>query len=297
MADDFDKLNSKLEKTSKRKEKDVAKRYAGLMREINQLLSKQFEKYEKDGALTYNEMAKHNRLEKLLKQVDKQINSSETGLRNEIKGHLNRQYQDAYYQTAFLMETESQAKLAYTTVKDAVIDEAVNNKFTGLTLNERLSRRRGELVTKMRETITRGLVEGQTYKSMSKIIKDDLEGDLSKANRIVRTESKRIRETANLNSVKHAQDKGIIMNKTWNTVQDERVRSGHEGVDGTTIPVDEKFIVNGYEAERPLDRSLPASESINCRCYLTYEIEKVEKPTDENLADLSYAEWQKERLS
>lgn len=292
----FDDIDRKLEKIAKLKEKKIAKRYATLLKEINNLLADSYAKHSIDGYLTYSEMAKHNRLEKLLKQVNKQINQSETGLRNEIQGHLKSQFEDSYYQTAFAIETSSQAKLAYTTVKDEVIDKAINNKFTGLTLNERLSRRRGELVVKMRESITRGLVDGSTYKSMANVIKDDLEGDLVKANRIVRTESRRIRQEASFESAMHAKEKGIIMTKTWICVGDERSRQDHVDLDGETIEIDEKFTLNGREADHPMDRNLLAKDVINCRCDIVKDIARVEKPQHEEMADLTYAEWQKERL-
>lgn len=291
----FDSLKKRLEKSSLAKEKDVAKRYATLYQDINKLLSKQFERYEKGGKLTYDEMAKHNRLEKLLIQVNKLINNAETGLRNEIHGHLSNQFKESYYQSAFILETGSKAKLGYTTVKKEVLDAAINNNFNGLTLNERLSKRRMDIIYNMRESITRGLIEGQTYRGMANTIKEELEGDLVKANRIVRTESKRIRESGALESVLHAESKGIIMTKTWNTVQDERVRDRHDELDGVTLDVDEKFKIDGYEADAPTLFGV-ASLDINCRCYLTYEIKKVERPQHEDIADLTYAEWQKERL-
>src|SRR5690625_85375 len=292
----FDDLHRKLELLANSKQRDVAKRYAKLLKDINSLLAKQYEKYEKQGKLTYEEMAKHKRLEKLLKQVNEQINNSDAGLRSEIHAFLREQYKESYYQSAWILETSSEARLAYTKLKDEVIDSAIITVFTGLTLNERLSKRRSDLIYHMRETITRGLVEGQTYGQMSRDIKKVLEGDLAKANRIVRTESKRIRETGALNSVKHAQSKGIIMKKKWNSVQDERVRSNHKALNGVVLDIDELFEVDGHKAEAPTLFGV-ASEDINCRCFLSYEVVGVEKPIDNTLADLSYAEWQKERLS
>jgi len=275
----------------------MAKRYANLLKDVNGILSEQYRKYEKQGKLTYEEMAKYQRLEKLLKEVSEQINEHDIEMRKEIHVLLNDQYKESYYRAAWILETSAAAKLAYTTVKDEVIDEAINSVFTGLTLNERLERRRYEIIISMRESITRGLVEGQTYGQMSAEIKKVLEGDLVKANRIVRTESKRIRETGALNSVKHAESKGIIMKKKWRTVADERVRNTHKKLDGVTLDIDEKFKIEGtdYKAEAPTMFGV-ASLDINCRCYLTYEIVAVERPEHEDLADLTYAEWQKERL-
>lgn len=46
-------------------------------------------------------------------------------------------------------------------------------------------------------------------------------------------------------------------------------RKEHKDLDGEEIPVDEKFDVNGYEADYPRDPALPASERINCHCVLS----------------------------
>lgn len=295
MMNKFDSLKRRLERATEGKEKDVAKRYALLFREINSLLSEYYRKYEIDGKLTYLEMVKYQRLEKMLKEINELINESEKTLRNEIRRHLREQFSESYYQTSFILETTAQAKIGYSVLRNEVIDEAININFTGLTLNERLSKRRADLIYSMRETITRGLIEGQTYRGMANIIKDQLEGDLVKAQRIVRTEAHRMRENASLESVRYAQAKGVIMTKTWKTVKDERVRDNHASLDGETLPIDENFKVDGYEADAPTNFGV-ASLDINCRCYLTYEIVDVKKPQHEELADLTYAEWRKERL-
>lgn len=292
-----DSLKKRLERATEGKERVIAKRYAQLYRDINAMLSEYYRKYETAGKLTYVEMVKYQRLEKMLIEVNELINDSEQVLRNEIRRHLREQYRESYYQTSFILETTAQAKIGYSALKSEVIDEAINTNFTGLTLNERLSRRRSELIYSMRETIIRGLHEGQTYRTMSKLIQEELEGDRAKAQRIVRTEAHRTRESASYNSVLYAESKGVVMMKTWNNVDDERSRPDHLAIDGETIPATEKFDVGGHEADYPSDPELPASQSINCRCYLTYDIERIERPQHEELADLTYAEWQKERLS
>lgn len=291
----FDSLQKRLEKVAKKKSKDTAKRYAKLFREVNEIIIERYSKYEEDGELTFEEMVKFDRLEKLLEEIIKTINKSETGLRNEVHKLLRDQYKESYYQSAFILETGSKAKIGYSTVKDEVLDKAINNQFNGLTLNERLSKRRSDLIYSMREAITRGLVDGKTYKDMANIIKDELEGDLVKANRIIRTETKRIRESGAYDSVMYAESKGIVMKKTWNAVKDERVRDRHDKLDGVTIDASDKFKLDGHEAEAPTMFGV-ASLDINCRCFLSYEVEDVKKPEHEELADLTYQEWQKERL-
>ena len=59
--------------------------------------------------------------------------------------------------------------------------------------------------------------------------------------------------------------------KTWRTMQDMRVRETHRDVDGETLPLDEYFIVGGYEMMVPRDPEVDApEETVGCRCWLTF---------------------------
>ncbi|KIL80722.1 phage minor head protein [Bacillus badius] len=45
-------------------------------------------------------------------------------------------------------------------------------------------------------------------------------------------------------------------------------REAHIDLDGTVVGVNERFDVNGYEADYPRDPSLPAGERVNCHCVM-----------------------------
>lgn len=296
MQNELRKLNKRLENLSASKERDVARVYAAVLRELRHQLSDVYSKHEVGGKLTWDVMMKHNRLNKLEDEVRKKLMS----MNNEIKlltyNHLKDVYQESYYNTAYLIEKESQAKLAYSTVKPEVIEKSIQNNFTGLTLNERLNKNRNDLIIKMREEITKGLHEGKTYKQMTDAIKDSLEGDVVKARRIVRTESHRLREESSHQAAKHAHERGVKMVKVWNSVADERVRSSHSSLDGTKVDVDEEFEINGMKAEAPGLFNDPSMD-INCRCFTTYEVVAIEKPQYNELENITYSEWKDERVS
>ena len=60
--------------------------------------------------------------------------------------------------------------------------------------------------------------------------------------------------------------------KTWVTMGDNRVRDSHTIIDGTTIPLDEVFHLDGGDMRFPRDADLGASddEISGCRCWLEY---------------------------
>jgi hypothetical protein len=63
-----------------------------------------------------------------------------------------------------------------------------------------------------------------------------------------------------------ANDLGIKLEKTWLPTLDNRTRPDHaETTDYGALPLDEKFVVGGYERDRPGDPAGPPSETINCQ--------------------------------
>jgi len=68
--------------------------------------------------------------------------------------------------------------------------------------------------------------------------------------------------------------------KKWHTVGDDRVRPHHSEAEGKTKTLGEPFTVGGEKLMFPGDASLGATAGnlMNCRCSLTYKIERVRTP-------------------
>ena len=85
--------------------------------------------------------------------------------------------------------------------------------------------------------------------------------------RIVTTETHRqIELTKELTAIQDGYSR-----KTWNTQRDNRVRESHSNLDRTKVGIRARFNVGGHMADYPGDASLPPHESINCRCFLTFD--------------------------
>jgi len=75
-----------------------------------------------------------------------------------------------------------------------------------------------------------------------------------------------------------ADEHGLEVTKTWITARDGRVRDGpdadHVAMDGVTVPLDEPFVVDGFEMMFPRDdsRGAPRREILNCRCIIRERI-------------------------
>jgi uncharacterized protein with gpF-like domain len=60
--------------------------------------------------------------------------------------------------------------------------------------------------------------------------------------------------------------------KRWDAIVDNKTRDTHLEVNGTVVPIDEPFIVGGYEMMYPGSDELgaPPEEIVNCRCSVEY---------------------------
>ena len=64
---------------------------------------------------------------------------------------------------------------------------------------------------------------------------------------------------------------GLVTVKTW-ICQFVNSRDTHMEAHGQQVAAGEFFTIGGFPAEYPGDMSLPASETVNCQCDLSYEV-------------------------
>ncbi len=295
-------LNQKLKGTERivnslalKTEREIMKNYARQLRGMRSRLADVFDKYFQEGKLDYSEIQKYGRLSKLERDILKDVMKLSDDDGKLLRETLTEVYNTSYYRTAWALESETRARLGYSAVDLKTVQLSIQNPFTGLTLNERLERHRTNLIYGLKEELTRGFVNGDTYPQISRRVKDLLEGDAGKAIRIVRTESTRIYNEAQFHSIEHAEEQGLVMTKTWSSALDDRTRESHEMLDGVTLPVDEPFVIDGDEGMFPGDFS-EAKNVINCRCTVEYNVVAINKPTHDELGDLSFDDWMSDRL-
>ena len=116
------------------------------------------------------------------------------------------------------------------------MDRAINKRIAGKTWRDRL-----------REQLSEG-------------------GDVEAIMRIAETESHR---DTNEGIYDAAADSGLTLMKTWETMEDDRVREAHEEIQGQTVPFDDVFVTwDGHEARFPGDFDTPEL-NCGCRCWLS----------------------------
>lgn len=59
--------------------------------------------------------------------------------------------------------------------------------------------------------------------------------------------------------------------KTWNSMEDDKVRPDHEDADGQEVSINVTFQVGAEDMTGPGDPSASDEQTINCRCYVSYD--------------------------
>lgn len=296
------RINRQIGQLIKQQEREIARKYAKVLVEIRKVLAEQYEKYERDGQLTLQEMLKHDRLKKMMRRIEFIMRVHYKDINKQMERILGGVYTDGYYLTAWAVETYTKTKLNYSAMRPETLTAMLRNPVAGLTLNERLERQRALVIYQIQQKVTAGLQNNASYSTMAKELKKDLEGDTVKAMRIVRTEGHRVQESAKHDAMDHANKNGVVMMKQWNSLEDERVRrrpknaADHRKLNNKKIRMDELFDDGLSKGSAP--GLLPAAaSSINCRCFLTYSVERIERPQHEELAKMEFKAWKKERLA
>lgn len=272
---------------TRHRETTVARNHRKVLDDIRFRLAKIYESYEINGQLTYAEMLKYNRLQKLDKEIESMIKDLYKTNDNLIKGHLTAIAKETYDQTVGIMEEAAKKELKGV-AKSFKVDKTVNEQMAGINWPARMGKHRADVIWDIQKEIKQGLTQGDTYSTMAKRLKKELEVSNSKARTIIRTESARVHARAKEESLDAIAKEGVRMEKTWLSSQDERVRSSHADMNGVTIPYEDDFeLPGGYRAKGPMDARLPAGEVINCRCILTVELARDDRAVD-NIVDIGY---------
>lgn len=122
----------------------------------------------------------------------------------------------------------------------STLDKVINKKVAGKTWRERL-----------REQLDNG-------------------GTVEDIMRIAETESHRDTNEAIYEVAKGSGIQNLY--KTWETMEDDRVREAHEEIQGQTVPFEDVFVTwDGHEARFPGDFDT-AELNVNCRCFLSVSL-------------------------
>lgn len=113
-------------------------------------------------------------------------------------------------------------------------------------------------------------------KTISKVAEHLGETSKSRAATIVGDNLTRAWATASNERAQQADDAGVAMVKIWRRSGKIHSRLAHDLADGTRLPIDKPFVINGHKMMYPKDPKAPISESANCGCVALYRPAEME---------------------
>lgn len=274
--EDFEKLERDVDRLVRKSKRQIRRGYASAYKNLQQEINALFEKYD---TVDYSTMTRYGRLDGLEKRMRGHINELHASVRTEAYSALRSVGAVSAPRIKELIREASGKKLA---ALDKAIDvtRTINNEMAGLKWTERLGQNRSEVIYRIRRTVREGLKAGDSYKSMSKRLSDELGVDEFNTNRIIGTEAGRVHSQVVEDAYGATVAAGVPIRKIWWTSQDERVRTSHQAMHRVEADDDGNFTT-------PLDSVGPgpkllvgpksASDNILCRCIVVLEIGEPER--------------------
>lgn len=292
-------------------EKEVKKIYKELIKDLNSFLGNEYASYSNgDGVLSVAVLQEKARYAKFLQEVDQHLNGITPKISKTIRSTVENTYKSVY--TGMIDAVQKSAdnkelneKLKGLSLKPEVMNRAINNPVSGLTLPDTLEKHRKEIIYNIKQQINIGLMTGERYDTMAKNVNKVISGDngtgglYGKAMNIVRTETHRVQESGFNDCAeeisKGLEGSGLIYTATWRTMKDKRVRpqvrvhtskgwktlirgnANHQEMEGVTIKVGDKFKLESGVYTKCPGSSGTARNDCNCRCFLEYKMMTLEE--------------------
>lgn len=215
-----DKIGKKLKKNYKDAIKEIKKEVAALYAEGEELTA--FQQYRIDGTL--------RSLESLL---DDMATNEEATLKEGLT--------ELYKETQKIEATS--LGVSFQTVNDNLIREVLQTNWSGLTFNERIWDNRKKLASKVKETLNKGLIRGDSLQTMARNLADVMNKDFNRSMVLVHTETCWVQSEA---SKRQYEEEGVeqyefmafLDNKTTEECRhlDGKIFKTKDGVPGVNMP-------------------------------------------------------------
>lgn len=249
--------------------RELAHNYAVAADAVRDELAKIYERYATAGKLTHAEMTKYNRLASLEKQLRKDVMPAVLANNRLLDRLAQVQYEESFYRYAWSIDNAVGVRLRWGLLSPDQVKAAVENELRHLA-KRRLA---DETLLRVRRAVAQGVIRGTSMRGMMKDVREAMNVSASDAMRIARTEAHRAREQGHYDTTERGKELGVAMTRVWEASLDDRTRNSHARLDGVE---EDDWMLGGVKARYPGDPSLPAEESINCRCDYYDKVEGYE---------------------
>lgn len=183
------------------------------------------------------------------------------------------------YRRIYLMTAIEFAKVMHSRMKEAGPDEMKGlldiwqrsvAAYAVAQVAKKVGRLIDKTITAVKDALRIGVSEGATVDVLARTVENLYREEIipKRADLVAKTE---VVNASNLGAIEAARSIGVVR-KEWISSRDERVRSTHVAADGQAVPINEPFLVGGFELPWPGDSSLgaPAQEIQGCRCFVSF---------------------------
>lgn len=140
------------------------------------------------------------RLIALLRQIDMRLTLLGQTEQLAMFDWLYQVYQSNYYTNAIELVKGTGVGFSFAKVSEQTIIEAITYPWSGAMFSERIWNNRRQLVIKMQQVITKGLINGSSVQKMSRQLNKEMNSGYKNALRLIRTETAEVITRSTLDS-------------------------------------------------------------------------------------------------
>ncbi|HEY5524966.1 MAG TPA: minor capsid protein [Clostridium sp.] len=164
--------------------------YKPSLTDIQAYISLLYSKYSTDGVLSLNDMYKNDRFKAMEKEIISII--GELGKQDKIymTNELKKTYTESYIKTgAILTEGIPELAVNFAIIPKGFVDKALTYPWSGTDFVTRVGVNNNVLISNLRQTLTRGFIQGNSITDMTKDLKSVMDIGATNARRLIRTEA------------------------------------------------------------------------------------------------------------
>lgn len=162
-------------------------------------------------------------------------------------------------------------------IDNNVIDRLTTAKLLGLPFKEiDIEKDKQWNMKKINAELLQAIESGDSIGKMSERLMRVTDMNKSAAIRNARTMTTAFENLGRLDGMKKMQDNGTTLQKEWLATLDDKTRDSHAELNGQKADINEPFHSSLGDIMYPGDPSAEPSNFYNCRCTLTYDIQKFE---------------------
>ena len=222
-----------------------------------------------------------------LELMNERINSLALSVANEnqinMYGFLSSQYKDNYFRGVFRVQQGIGFGKDFISPNPKVVQGIIMKKFAGSSFSKRIWKDANKLATTLKDTLTNGLIRGESIDQMTKRLLTRIDASKSHARTLIRTESARIYEEATKESYKECGIEKYIFLATL----DRKTSLICQELDMKSFPLDKAKAGENYPPMHPNCRSTTMAD--------TKPLKRLARGSDgKNYTvdgNLSYKEW------